>query len=79
MTGSYNNFFRIFDRTLKKDYTLEASRDVAKPKMVLKPRKVGNFLFFFTKNEQKNLLYFFMNPRLERLRNGRRMKLVWTA
>ncbi|XP_021962368.1 protein phosphatase PP2A 55 kDa regulatory subunit isoform X2 [Folsomia candida] len=39
MTGSYNNFFRIFDRTLKKDYTLEASRDVAKPKMVLKPRK----------------------------------------
>jgi len=41
MTGSYNNFFRMFDRNLKKDYTLEASREVAKPKMVLKPRKVG--------------------------------------
>jgi len=41
MTGSYNNFFRTFDRSLKKDYTLEASREVAKPKMILKPRKVG--------------------------------------
>jgi serine/threonine-protein phosphatase 2A regulatory subunit B len=41
MTGSYNNFFRMFDRNLKKDYTLEASREVAKPKTVLKPRKVG--------------------------------------
>jgi len=41
MTGSYNNFFRMFDRNLKKDYTLEASRDVAKPKTILKPRKVG--------------------------------------
>jgi len=41
MTGSYNNFFRVFDRNVKKDYTLEASRDVAKPKMILKPRKVS--------------------------------------
>jgi serine/threonine-protein phosphatase 2A regulatory subunit B len=41
MTGSYNNFFRMFDRNLKKDYTLEASREVAKPRTVLKPRKVG--------------------------------------
>lgn len=40
MTGSYNNFFRMFDRTTKKDATLEASRDVAKPKTLLKPRKV---------------------------------------
>lgn len=30
----------MFDRNLKKDYTLEASREVAKPKMVLRPRKV---------------------------------------
>uniref|UniRef100_T1IIC4 Serine/threonine-protein phosphatase 2A 55 kDa regulatory subunit B n=1 Tax=Strigamia maritima TaxID=126957 RepID=T1IIC4_STRMM len=40
MTGSYNNFFRMFDRNSKRDVTLEASREIAKPKMVLKPRKV---------------------------------------
>lgn len=40
MTGSYNNFFRIFDRNAKKDVTLEASRDIIKPKTILKPRKV---------------------------------------
>lgn len=57
MTGSYNNFFRVFERnsggvtggsgngssssSAAKDLTLEASRDIIKPKMVLKPRKVG--------------------------------------
>jgi len=41
MTGSYNNFFRTFDRSLKKDYILEAHKDVAKPKTILKPRKVS--------------------------------------
>nr|CAD7574652.1 unnamed protein product [Timema californicum] len=40
MTGSYNNFFRMFDRTTRRDITLEASREIAKPKTVLKPRKV---------------------------------------
>lgn len=40
MTGSYNNFFRVFDRNAKKDVTLEASREIIKPKTVLKPRKV---------------------------------------
>ncbi|CAH0554351.1 unnamed protein product [Brassicogethes aeneus] len=40
MTGSYNNFFRMFDRTTRREVTLEASRDIAKPKTVLKPRKV---------------------------------------
>jgi len=40
MTGSYNNFFRMFDRTTKRDAILEASRDIAKPKTILKPRKV---------------------------------------
>ncbi|XP_052269745.1 serine/threonine-protein phosphatase 2A 55 kDa regulatory subunit B alpha isoform-like isoform X3 [Dreissena polymorpha] len=40
MTGSYNNFFRMFDRESKKDVTLEASRENVKPKTVLKPRKV---------------------------------------
>ncbi|EZA59324.1 Protein phosphatase PP2A 55 kDa regulatory subunit [Ooceraea biroi] len=40
MTGSYNNFFRVFDRTTKRDLTLEAARDIAKPKTLLKPRKV---------------------------------------
>ena len=41
MSGSYNNFFRTFDRNLKKDLTWEASRDVTKSKTVLKPRKVS--------------------------------------
>lgn len=40
MTGSYNNFFRMFDRDSKRDVTLEASRENMKPKTVLKPRKV---------------------------------------
>ena len=41
MTGSYNNFFRIFDRNTKRDSTLEASRDSIKPMQVLKPRRVN--------------------------------------
>ena len=40
MTGSYNNFFRMFDRDSKRDVTLEACRDNMKPKQVLKPKKV---------------------------------------
>jgi serine/threonine-protein phosphatase 2A regulatory subunit B len=40
MTGSYNNFFKIFDRHSKRDIMLEASKDVAKPRTLLKPRKV---------------------------------------
>lgn len=40
MTGSYNNFFRMFDRNTKRDITLEASRENNKPRTVLKPRKV---------------------------------------
>ena len=39
MTGSYNNFFRIFDLN-KKDVTLEASKNWIKPKAPLKPKKV---------------------------------------
>lgn len=40
MTGAYNNFFRMFDRTAKRDVTLEASKEITKPKTILKPRKV---------------------------------------
>ncbi|KAG7476359.1 hypothetical protein MATL_G00082050 [Megalops atlanticus] len=40
MTGSYNNFFRMFDRSQRRDVTLEASRENSKPRAVLKPRKV---------------------------------------
>ena len=32
----------MFDRNSRKEVTLEASRDVAKPKTMLKPRKVGS-------------------------------------
>lgn len=41
MTGSYNNFFRMFDRSQRRDLTLEASRENNKPMQVLKPRKVS--------------------------------------
>lgn len=40
MTGSYNNFFRMFDRNTRRDVTLEASREGNKPRASLKPRKV---------------------------------------
>uniref|UniRef100_A0A3B3DSM9 Serine/threonine-protein phosphatase 2A 55 kDa regulatory subunit B n=1 Tax=Oryzias melastigma TaxID=30732 RepID=A0A3B3DSM9_ORYME len=40
MTGSYNNFFRMFDRSQRRDVMLEASRENSKPMQVLKPRKV---------------------------------------
>jgi len=41
MTGSYNNFFRTFDRESNKDAILEAAKEIAKPRTVLKPRKIG--------------------------------------
>uniref|UniRef100_A0A8C2IC22 Serine/threonine-protein phosphatase 2A 55 kDa regulatory subunit B n=1 Tax=Cyprinus carpio TaxID=7962 RepID=A0A8C2IC22_CYPCA len=40
MTGSYNNFFRMLDRSQRRDVTLEASRESCKPRQVLKPRRV---------------------------------------
>ncbi|NXD56790.1 2ABD phosphatase, partial [Corvus moneduloides] len=40
MTGSYNNFFRTFERNTHRDVTLEASRESSKPRAILKPRKV---------------------------------------
>ena len=41
MTGSYNNFFKIFDRHSKREIMLEASKEIAKPRTVLKARKVS--------------------------------------
>ena len=35
---------RMFDRSSRKEVTLEASREVAKPKTMLKPRKVGSHI-----------------------------------
>lgn len=40
LTGSYNNFFRVFNRQSKADVTLEACAEIAKPRTVLKPRRV---------------------------------------
>lgn len=58
MTGSYNNFFRVFDRTTKRDLTLEAARDIAKPKTLLKPRKVSiNFQKLYKIFNKLLLLY----------------------
>ncbi|XP_055017286.1 LOW QUALITY PROTEIN: serine/threonine-protein phosphatase 2A 55 kDa regulatory subunit B alpha isoform [Boleophthalmus pectinirostris] len=36
MTGSYNNYFRMFDRGFRRNMTLEASRENCKPQTVLK-------------------------------------------
>lgn len=44
MTGSYNNFFKIFDRQSKREVMLEASKEIAKPRTALKPRKVKKLL-----------------------------------
>lgn len=41
MTGSYNNFFRTFKRNSNIDMTLEACPEIAKPRTVLKPKKVS--------------------------------------
>jgi len=41
MTGSYNNFFRLFDRDSKNDATFESSREAIRPGSVLKTRKVS--------------------------------------
>lgn len=35
----------MFDRAAKRDVTLEASKEIAKPKTILKPRKVNITLF----------------------------------
>ena len=40
MEIDFNWYFRMFDRNTRKEVTLEASREVAKPKTMLKPRKV---------------------------------------
>uniref|UniRef100_H2YS84 Serine/threonine-protein phosphatase 2A 55 kDa regulatory subunit B n=1 Tax=Ciona savignyi TaxID=51511 RepID=H2YS84_CIOSA len=41
MTGSYNNFFRVFDCNSKKDVTLEASRENSRQRAQLKSKKVS--------------------------------------
>lgn len=42
MTGTYNNFFRIFDRNAApvRDYTYEASRDMNTLGQILRSKKV---------------------------------------
>jgi len=40
MTGSYNNFWRVFDRESKHDTTYEACREHLAPKQLLRPRRV---------------------------------------
>ena len=44
LIGSYNNFFRMFERSGRKEVTFEASREIAKPKTMLKPRKVSTYV-----------------------------------
>ncbi|XP_002170565.2 serine/threonine-protein phosphatase 2A 55 kDa regulatory subunit B alpha isoform isoform X2 [Hydra vulgaris] len=40
MTGSYNNFFRIFNREQKSGVCLEATRENMRPKQLLKAKKI---------------------------------------
>lgn len=40
MTGSYNNFFKIFDRRSKRDVMYEATKEITNSQNSLKPRKV---------------------------------------
>ena len=40
LTGSYNNFFRIFSRESKSGLCLEASRENMRPKQLLKQKKI---------------------------------------
>lgn len=44
MTGSYNNFFKIFDRANRRDVTFEASKDIIRPRVPLKPKKVSGMI-----------------------------------
>ena len=63
MTGSYNNFFRMFDRSSRKEVTYEASKEIAKPKTILKPRKVNHTIRkvkFLSKNSILTKLYNFL-------------------
>lgn len=41
LTGSYNNYFRILNLNTKREVTLEASKEIAKPKTTLKPKKIS--------------------------------------
>lgn len=40
LTGSYNNFFRIFNRDVKTGVCFEATRENMRPKQALKPKKI---------------------------------------
>lgn len=40
ITGTYNNFFRIFDRSRQNDYCYEASRDMTTLGQILRHKKV---------------------------------------
>ena len=40
ITGTYNNFFRIFDRSGQNDYCYEASRDMTTLGQILRHKKV---------------------------------------
>ncbi len=40
LTGSYNNFYRIFNREQKSALCLEATRENMRPRQPLKPKKI---------------------------------------
>lgn len=51
MTGSYNNFFKVFNRKTKKDIMFEASKDCATPNTILKQRKVRFLMINLNQNQ----------------------------
>ena len=58
-TGSYNNFFRMFERSGRKEVTFEASREIAKPKTMLKPRKVCYYFLVYAEIHKLFFLQIF--------------------
>ena len=69
-------YSRMFDRNSRKEVTLEASREVAKPKTMLKPRKVRSNK---AQAEVKSLIVIY---RCVPEAKGKRMKsqlIVWTS
>ena len=71
--------FRMFDRNTRKEVTLEASREVAKPKTMLKPRKVK---FDWSPDCRPGSVVMVSVTRCVLVERGKKMKsqlTVWTS
>lgn len=79
MTGSYNNFFKIFDRRTKRDVMYEANKEIAvnSTSKSLNPRKVCSYCAFNI-YLHKNLIDFrFVSYQIWQPERKRRTKYMW--